>query len=76
MAVTLSVELTDDEQARLTSIAAQVAPNLTPQQLKTWAETQAKEGLRRKVVEVWADHQREAANTAVREAEANLQGSW
>ena len=46
MAITLTIELTDQEQARLLEIASVVAPNATPAQIKEWAEKKAKQGLR------------------------------
>lgn len=51
MAVTLSVDLTDAEQAKLAEVAELIQPGATPQQVKAWAEKQAKRGLRRTVRE-------------------------
>jgi hypothetical protein len=47
MAITLSVDLTDTEQAKLLEIAGVLYPNATPAQVKNWAEKKAKLGLRR-----------------------------
>jgi uncharacterized protein YdeI (YjbR/CyaY-like superfamily) len=50
MAINLTVALTDAEQAFVNEVAAKVAPGATPAQIKTWAEKQAKAGLRAAVI--------------------------
>ena len=64
MAVTLSIELNDQEQAKLLEIASVLAPNATPAQIKTWAEKKAKAGLRRIISVEWADYQNTSLDTA------------
>mgnify|MGYP001108578430 CR=1 FL=1 len=59
MAVTLTVNLTDSEQARILEIANAIAPNATPSQVKEWAEVKAKEGLRDAVLMAWKNHQQQ-----------------
>jgi hypothetical protein len=51
MAVTLSVVLSDAEQAKLAEIAELISPGSSPQQVKVWAEKACKRGLRRIVRE-------------------------
>lgn len=51
MAVTLSVDLTDAEQAKLQEVAQLIQPGATQAQIKAWAERNAKKGLRRIVRE-------------------------
>ena len=51
LAVTLSVVLSDAEQAKLAEIAEMISPGATQAQVKAWAEKQAKRGLRRTVRE-------------------------
>lgn len=63
MAITLSIDLTDQEQARLLEIANTISPNSTPIQIKAWAEKKAKQGLRQAVVNELAEHQNSAMET-------------
>lgn len=63
MAITLSVNLTDAEQAKLLEIAAKVKPGATPLEIKTWAEKQAKVGLRTKVQQVLSDYENQSMHT-------------
>ena len=71
MAFTLTVEISDSEQARILEIAAVVVPDATPAQIKTWAERTMKKALRAEIVgrrrALWADAENEAR--AVFEAE-------
>ena len=76
MAINLTVALTDNEQARLAAIAAEVAPGMSPAQVKAWAEGKAKDGLREAVVEVWQQYRREQENAARQAADAALAGDW
>ena len=57
MAVTLTIDLNDQEQARLLEIASLVQPNATPLEVKAWAEKQAKQGLREAVSQAWQNYQ-------------------
>lgn len=63
MAVTLSIVLNDQEEARILEVASLVAPGSTPAQIKAWAEKQAKNGLRDSVLSAWTDYQIEAMNS-------------
>jgi hypothetical protein len=63
MAITLSVDLTDSEQAKLLEIAAILYPNATPAQVKTWAEKKAKMGLRRIISVEMNDHMNASLDT-------------
>jgi uncharacterized protein YehS (DUF1456 family) len=56
MAVDLTVHLTDEEQAKIVEIAAVVAPQMTPLELKAWAEKEAKNGLRETVQKIYFDY--------------------
>jgi len=64
MAVTLTIELNDQEQAKLLEIAAVLDPGATPLQVKTWAEKQAKIGLRRIVAVELVDYQNRSMDAA------------
>ena len=72
MAINLTVALTDSEQAILTEVAGKVAPGATPAQIKTWAELQAKAGLRSSVMAQRAafDEVEAIASRLAREADA------
>lgn len=45
MAVTLTIDLSDAEEAALLDAAGVVVPGATPAQIKAWAEERAKLGL-------------------------------
>lgn len=64
MAVTLTIVLSDEEQAKLTEIASMIHPGATPAQIKKWAEKKAKAGLRRIVTLELADHQYSSMDAA------------
>lgn len=64
MAVTLSVTLTDAEQAKLLAMAEVIAPGMTPLQVKAWAEKNAKAGLRSIVQQLWNQRVSEDLETA------------
>jgi glycine/serine hydroxymethyltransferase len=64
MAITLSVTLTDQEQAKLVEIANIIAPNMTGPQLKVWAEKHAKIGLREIVQRRFNDYQQQSLDNA------------
>lgn len=64
MAITLTIELTDQEQAKLLEIAAVVKPGATPAQIKNWAEKQAKHGLRESVQRLYFDYHNESLNSS------------
>lgn len=64
MAITLTIELSDAEQAKLLEIAAVLAPNATPAQVKAWAEKKAKVGLRRIIAVEWSDYQNTSLDAA------------
>jgi hypothetical protein len=64
MAITLSITLTDAEQAKLIQIADAIAPNMTGPQLKAWAEKQAKLGLRQTVQLKYNEFQQQSMETA------------
>lgn len=76
MAVNLTVALTDAEQARLSDVAALVAPNATPAQVKEWAETTAKAKLRDEVLRIHRDAVRDAENAARRQDEQAWSNDW
>lgn len=64
MAVTLSVDLTDQEQARLAEVAELVQPGATPAQVKAWAEGVMRRELRLAVRQrylKWLNDQQTAA---------------
>lgn len=63
MAITLSIELTDQEQARLLEIANTISPGSTPAEIKTWAEKKAKQGLRQIVVNELTEYQNQVMET-------------
>ena len=65
MAVTLSFNLTDAEEARIIEIAGMVAPDATPAQIKAWAERHAKIGLREIVMRVYNEYK-----------DAQLESDW
>jgi hypothetical protein len=64
MAVTLSVTLTDAEQAKLLEIASVLYPSATPAQVKSWAEKNAKTGLRRIIALEMNNHANTSLDTA------------
>jgi hypothetical protein len=73
MAITLSVVLTDSEQAVMEAVATKVAPGATAAQKKAWAEKQAKNGLRQAVLNQRAifDESEAIASRIQREQDAN-----
>lgn len=76
MAITLSVALNDTEQARIVEVAALVAPNATPAQVKAWAEGVCKEALRVEVRRLALEAQREAENLARRSIDEAWTTDW
>jgi alkylhydroperoxidase/carboxymuconolactone decarboxylase family protein YurZ len=76
MAITLSVPLTDAEQARILQVAAVVAPGASGPQIKAWAEGVCKQALREAVQVHAVRAADEAANTARREALDALGADW
>jgi hypothetical protein len=64
MAITLSVFLTDAEQAKLSEIAEALAPGASPAQIKAWAEREAKNGLRNTIQRIYFDHQNKMLDEA------------
>ena len=65
MAVTLSVDLTDAEQAKLVEIANLIQPGATQAQIKAWAEKTCKRELRKAVRERYMATLDEAASASL-----------
>lgn len=68
MAVTLTIELADAEQARLQQIAEMIQPGITGPEIKAWAEKTAKNQLRIRVMALYEETQ-QRAQRATRQAE-------
>lgn len=62
MAINITVALTDAEQALVQELAAKIAPTATGPEIIAWVQLQCKKGLRKSVIELWAEQAREEAN--------------
>lgn len=71
MAINLTVNLTDAEQAIVEAVAAKAAPGATPAQIKAWAERRAKAGLRAAVLAYRSTFDEEEAIAARQAREAS-----
>ena len=76
MAVTLSIDLSDSEQAKLAEIAGLVAPGMSPAEVKAWAERTAKAALRAEVVDRYGAWRRDQENAARRTGDDELSVAW
>jgi hypothetical protein len=63
MAITLSVNLTDAEQAKMVEMIQTIEPGLTAAQMKAWAEKAAKRALRHEIVQLYRHEQQRQLET-------------
>lgn len=76
MAITLTVRLSDSEQAKLTEILATTNPGLVGVAAKEWAEATMKAALRAEVIGLRQVDQREKDNAANRQRETADRDAW
>jgi len=76
MAITLNIEITDAQQAKIVEAAAIVAPDAKPAAIKAWAERTCKQALRAEVRSVLDAARREAENEARQAVDADWSAAW